>query len=245
MLERYPRLCQNLSVPTLSRQEKRPSDVEISAPKKIRFSISDCSSETPWRRATHSKELDICRACGYYIEFKNSIKMSCCDLKVHRNCVRNQPSACENSSYRCRDLTAYMKRGGRAIDANVTFTKPLSLTTDQVRARRVLNLKDKLICAVCERQIESADPVLLRNHLMRECVSVPAAPSLNNDKYEMSRRLAALSSIYRVNDGVRIRQRLVPCEHPPEPPDPPDRVLLSEGSGGGHNSSFDLISSDL
>ena len=138
-----------------------------------------------------------------------------------------------------------MKRGGRVIDAKVTFTKPPSLTTDQVRARRVLNLKDKLICAVCERQIESADPVLLRNHLMRECVSVPAAPSLSNDKYEMSRRLAALSSIYRVNDGVRIRQRLVPCEHPPEPPDPPDRVMLSEGSGGGHNSSFDLISSDL
>ena len=74
---------------------------------------------------------------------------------------------------------------------------------------------------------------------------MPAAPSLNNDKYEMSRRLAALSSIYRVNDGVRVRHRLVPCEHPPEPPDPPDRVMLSEGSGGGHNSSFDLISSDL
>ena len=135
-----------------------------------------------------------------------------------------------------------MKRGGRAVDASVTFIKPPSLNSDQVRARRVLSLQDRLICAVCERPIESVDPVLLRNHLTRECMSVPSAPSLNNDKYELSRRLAALSSIYRVNDGVRIRQRLVPLEHPP---DPPDRVILSEGSGGRHDSSFGRISSDL
>ena len=242
VLERYPRLCQNLPVLALSRQEKRPSDTETSAPKKIRLSISDCSSKTPWRRATHSKDLSICRVCGYYIEFKNSVLMSCCDLKAHRNCVKNQPTACESNSYRCRDLSAYMKRGGRAVDASVTFIKPPSLNSDQVRARRVLSLQDRLICAVCERPIESVDPVLLRNHLTRECMSVPSAPSLNNDKYELSRRLAALSSIYRVNDGVRIRQRLVPLEHPP---DPPDRVILSEGSGGRHDSSFGRISSDL
>ena len=240
VLERYPRLCQNLPVPALSRQEKRPNDTETSASKKIRFSISDCSSGTPWRRATHSKELEICRVCGYYIEFKNCIKMSCCHLKVHRNCVRNQPSSCESSSYRCRDLSAYMKRGGRAIDIAVTFSKPPSLNADQVRARRVLNLKDRLICAVCETQIESADPVLLRNHLIKECKSVPTALPLSNDKYELSRRLAALSSIYRVNDGVRIRQRLVPLEQPPDPPDP---EILSEGSGGRHTPSFGLISS--
>jgi len=44
------------------------------------------------------------------------------------------------------------------------------------------------------------------------------------------------------NAKMRLRQRLVPLEHPP---DPPDRVILSEGSGGRHDSSFGRISSDL
>ena len=122
-----------------------------------------------------------------------------------------------------------MKRGGRVTDSTVVFTKPATLNKEQVRAKRVLSLKDRLICAVCEKPIKTDDPVLLRNHLTRECRSVPIDPSLSNNMTAHALRLAAISSIYRVNDGVRVRQRLLPEEIPP------DGGRLSQGSGELHN----------
>ena len=221
----------------LSTQEKR-KNTETSAPtKKPRFSISDCSSATPWRRATHSKELDICRVCGYYIEFKNRVELTCCGAKAHRNCVRNQTSGLDSGQYTCRDLSTYMKRGGRQNDLTVKFTAPITLTVDERRARREAAYKEQLICAVCHEQIESDDPVLLRNHLVSKCASIPFDPLVvDNNKYKLSRRLAALSSIYKINDGVRVRQRLLQVLVPSS-----DGVIvstddvLSEGSGGRHN----------
>ena len=48
--------------------------------------------------------------------------------------------------------------------------------------------------------------------------------------YEVSRRVAALSSIYKINDGVRIRQRLTSVSQYQTGEE------LSEGSGGSHTA---------
>ena len=246
VLERYARLCKTLPVIELSSSEKRKNTEVSVQSKKPRFSISDCSSATPWRRATHSKELDICRVCGYYIEFKNRVELTCCGAKAHRNCVRNQTVGLDSGQYSCRDLTTYMKRGGRQNDITVKFSKPPTLTAEEKRAKRVAFYKEQLICAVCHKQIESDDPVLLRNHLVNQCASIPFDPLLvGNNKYKLSRRLAALSSIYKINDGVRVRQRVLEVSVPSF-----DGVIvsmddvLSEGSGGRHNPSPISLSSD-
>ena len=130
-----------------------------------------------------------------------------------------------------------MKRGIRQNDLTVKFTAPITLTADERRARRVAAYKEQLICAVCHKQIESDDPVLLRNHLVSECASIPFDPLVvDSNKYKLSRRLAALSSIYKINDGVRVRQRLLQVSVPSC-----DGVIvstddvLSEGSCGRHN----------
>ena len=124
-----------------------------------------------------------------------------------------------------------MKRGGRFADPNVVFSKPVTLSREQARARNIENLREELFCAVCRRQIESDDPVRLRNHLIMECVTVPADSANRESKFEMSRRLAALSAIYKINDGVRILERIAPVE------EPPDGGMLPNGSGGRHNLS--------
>ena len=64
-----------------------------------------------------------------------------------------------------------------------------------------------------------------------ECVTVPADSANRESKFEMSRRLAALSAIYKINDGVRILERIAPVE------EPPDGGMLPNGSGGRHNLS--------
>ena len=69
----------------------------------------------------------------------------------------------------------------------------------------------------------------LRNHLIVECVTVPADSANRESKFEMSRRLAALSAIYKINNGVRILERIAPVE------EPPDGGMLPSGSGGRHN----------
>ena len=107
-----------------------------------------------------------------------------------------------------------MKRGGRFADPNVVFSKPPTLNREQVRARNIENLREELFCAVCRRQIESDDPVRLRNHLIMDCVTVPADSANRESKFEMSRRLAALSAIYKINNGVRILERIAPVEEP-------------------------------
>ena len=245
VLERYARLCKTLPVATLSQQEKRTCDAAPAPAKKTRFSISDCSSETPWRRATHSKDLDICRVCGYYISFRNNVILSCCGKKAHRNCVINQKTGLPLSDNTCRDLTSYKKRCGRLDDPSVKFSRPLTLTTDQRRREREARFKDQLLCAVCNKQISSDNPELLRNHLVSDCVTIPFERHTTNNKYKLSRRLAALSSIYRINDGVRVRQRVVSLSVPSN-----DGILLSldgvlsEGSGGRHNQPPISFSSD-
>ena len=230
VLERYARLCKRLPVVSLSVQEKRTHESDDPPPKKPRLTISDCSSGIPWRRAAQSKDLDKCRVCGYYIEFRNAISLGCCDKKAHRNCVLNQPEIADNyRDARCRDLSNFMKRGGRFADPNVVFSKPPTLNREQVRARNIENLREELFCAVCRRQIESDDPVRLRNHLIMDCVTVPADSANRESKFEMSRRLAALSAIYKINNGVRIFERIAPVE------EPPDGGMLPNGSGGRHN----------
>lgn len=94
------------------------------------------------------------------------------------------------------------------------------------------------MCAVCDRQIESDDPELLRSHLVNDCVDIPFERNTGNDKFKLSRRLAALSSIYRINDGVRVRQRIATLSVPQT-----DGIVLSldnelsVGSGGRHNQT--------
>ena len=53
-------------------------------------------------------------------------------------------------------------------------------------------------------------------------------PANFENKYEMSRRLAALSAIFRVNDGVRVLERVRPLD------DPSIDVMLPDGSGERH-----------
>ena len=80
---------------------------------------------------------------------------------------------------------------------------------------------------------------------MSDCVTIPFERHTTNNKYKLSRRLAALSSIYRINDGVRVRQRVVSLSVPSN-----DGILLSldgvlsEGSGGRHNQPPISFSSD-
>ena len=81
---------------------------------------------------------------------------------------------------------------------------------------------------MCKRPLDTADPRRLREHLITECVTVPADPARCDNKYEMSRRLAALSAIYRVNDGVRVLERVRPVD------DPSVDVMLPDGSGERH-----------
>ena len=95
VLERYARLCKTLPVATLSQQEKRTGDTAQAPAKKTRFSISDCSSGTPWRRATHSKDLDICRICGYYINFNNNVILLLWQEGTSKLC--NQSEICATS----------------------------------------------------------------------------------------------------------------------------------------------------
>ena len=245
VLERYARLCKTLPVASLSQSEKRVYNADPQPAKRARYSISDCASGTPWRRATHSKDNDICRVCGYYIMFKNNLTLSCCGKKAHRNCILNQKSVLPLSDHGCRDLSSYKKRCGRLDDPSVKFSRPLTLTNDQRRAERELRFKDQLVCAVCDKQIESDNPELLRNHLVSECVSVPFDCHTGNNKYKLSRRLAALSSIYRINDGVRVRHRVATMSVPSSS----GIVLsldgvLSEGSGERHTLSPIVYSSD-
>ena len=120
-------------------------------------------------------------------------------------------------------------------DPTVKFSRPVTLTNDQRRAERELRFKEQLVCAVCTKQIESDNPELLRNHLVRECVTVPFDCHTGNNIYKLSRRLAALSSIYRINDGVRIRHHVATMSVPSS-----NGVVLSldgvlsEGSGERH-----------
>lgn len=236
VLERYARLCKTLPVITLSQPEKRTYDAEATSAKRARFSISDCLSDTPWRRATHSKNCDICRVCGYYIHFKNVVTLSCCGKKAHRNCVLNQRSGLPLSDNNCRNLSSYKKRCGRLDDPTVKFSRPPALTVDQRRRGREERFKEQLVCAVCDKQIKSDDPGLLRSHLVNECVEIPFERNTGTDKFKLSRRLAALSSIYRINDGVRVRHRIVTLSVPQT-----DGIVLSPddelsvGSGGRHN----------
>jgi hypothetical protein len=245
VLERYARLCKTLPVVNLSQSEKRVYNADTQPAKRARFSISDCSSPTPWRRATHSRNNDICRVCGYYIMFKNNLTLSRCGKKAHRNCILNQRPAVSLNDYGCRDLSSYKKRCGRLDDPSVKFSRPPTLTVDQRRAERESRFKDQLVCAVCDKQIESDNPVLLRNHLVSECVTVPSDCHTGNNRYRLSRRLAALSSIYRINDGVRVRHRVAALSVPSSS----GIVLsldgvLSEGSGGRHTHSPIVYSSN-
>ena len=73
---------------------------------------------------------------------------------------------------------------------------------------KLSGFKDKLVCAVCEGPIQTDDYEALRTHLITSCISIPYHTVDTGDRYEVSRRVAALSSIYKINDGVRIRQRL-------------------------------------
>jgi hypothetical protein len=133
VLERYARLCKTVPVITLSQPEKRTYDAEATSAKRARFSISDFLSDTPWRRATHSKNCDICRVCGYYIHFKNVVTLPCCGKKAHRNCVLNQRSGLPLIDSTCRNLSSYKKRCGRLDDPTVKFSIPPALTVDQRR----------------------------------------------------------------------------------------------------------------
>ena len=126
----------------------------------------------------------------------------------------NQPDPADSyQNSRCRDLNEYMKRGGRLADPNVVFSKPITLIREQVRARNIKNLRQELFCAVCRRQIESDDPVRSRNHLIVACVTVPADSANRESISEISTRLASLSAICEINNGVRILERIAPVEN--------------------------------
>jgi len=130
-------------------------------------------------------------------------------------------------------------------DSSVKFSRPPTLTVEQRRREREARFKDQLVCAVCNTQIPSDDPELLRNHLVSDCVTIPFERHNGDNKYKLSRRLAALSSIYRINDGVRVRQRIATLSDPSN-----DGIVLSldgvlsEGSGGSHNQLPTTFSSN-
>ena len=170
--------------------------------KRAKLSELSCSSQPPWRRAndkTPFTQATHCWICGYIIKHKNAHHFDCCGRKSHNKCLLNQPSSPHIPV--CSNVVNYMKRDSRTPDLKVTFAKPVREKSKQARELATAQaVAHKLNCTVCDKQISTADPRMMRNHLKYECTSIPFTPlKKDHSRKQLVYRLAALGTLKKLN----------------------------------------------